>query len=77
MKKNKHGEIIRSLAMVTQLGLSVLAPVFLCVAFGIFLDRQFGLSTVFLFLILGILAGGRNAYRLAKQVSSTEEKKDD
>ena len=43
----------------------------------IFLDRQFGLSTVFLFLILGILAGGRNAYRLAKQVSSTEEKKDD
>ena len=76
MKKDKHGEIIRSLAMVTQLGLSVLAPVVLCVVLGLFLDRQFGLSTVLWFLLLGILAGGRNAWKLAKQVSGGEEKDD-
>ena len=62
--------------MITQLGLSMLAPIFLCVALGLLIDRQFGCSTVLVFLLLGILAGGRNAWRLAKQVGGGEDRDD-
>jgi len=62
MKKNN--EIWRNLAMVTQLGISMLAPIVLCVFLGAWLDEKSGWSTVPMLLILGILAGGRNTWIL-------------
>ena len=41
----KRNEIARSLSMVTQLGISMLAPLILCVCVGIWLDDTFGWST--------------------------------
>ena len=38
----KRNEIARSLSMVTQLGISMLAPLILCVCVGIWLDDTFG-----------------------------------
>lgn len=61
----KNGrEIIQNLAMVTQLGISMLAPIILCVFIGSWLDGRYGWSTVVPLLFLGILAGGRNCYLL-------------
>ena len=37
----KRNEIARSLSMVTQLGISMLAPLILCVCVGIWLDDTF------------------------------------
>lgn len=66
MKKNSN-EIIRALAMVTQLGVSMLAPVILCAVIGNWLDERFGWSVTAVLVILGILAGARNTWILMKQ----------
>lgn len=64
----KRNEIVRSLAMVTQLGVSMLAPVVLCAFVGSWLDERYGWSVTAILLILGILAGARNTWILLKQI---------
>lgn len=73
MKKNAN-EVARSLAMITQLGISMLAPVVLCAVIGNWLDDRFGWSVTAVFLILGILAGARNTWILAKNVIRPDDK---
>lgn len=75
-KKNSY----RNLVLISQLGIQVMVPIFLCLFLGMVIDDW--LSTSFctlILLFLGILAGGRNAYILA--MSSIEKdkrlKKDD
>lgn len=64
MKKN----IIEGIAMITQLGITMMAPIFLSTFIGYQLDQW--LSTnylVLIFLFLGFLAAFRNAYYLTKK----------
>lgn len=67
-------EVFRSLALITQLGINVMVPVFLCIFVGHLIDKKFGTSTIIIFLVVGILAGGRNAYMLAKGVIEENER---
>ncbi|MGN0157778.1 MAG: AtpZ/AtpI family protein [Brotaphodocola sp.] len=69
--------VFRSLAMVTQLGLSVITPVFLCVFIGYQVDLHFGTKTMILMLILGILAGARSAWHLAQSTMEQERREDE
>lgn len=69
--------VFRSLAMVTQLGLSIVTPVFLCVFAGHQLDTRFGTKWMVPLLILGVLAGGRCAWLLVKRIMEQEKKDDD
>ena len=73
MKKNTN-EIVRSLAMVTQLGVSMLAPIVLCAFIGHWLDERFGWSVTAVLVILGILAGARNTWILVKQIGRPDVK---
>lgn len=61
-------EVFRSLSLISQLGVSVMVPIFMCIVIGVLIDKYFNTSTVLIFLILGICAGGRNAYILARGV---------
>ena len=61
-------EIIRSLSLISQLGISVMVPMFLCLGIGLLIDKKFGTSTTIWLILLGICAGARNAYILAKKV---------
>lgn len=70
MKLDKN--VIKNLAMVTQVGISMLAPVVLCVFVGQWLDAKFGWNTVPVLLILGILAGGRNTWMLLQEIARHE-----
>ena len=63
MKYNK--EVFRNLTLITQLGIQMLTPVFLCVAIGVFIDNRFSTYFTLPLLILGIMAGARNTYILA------------
>ncbi|MGN0383770.1 MAG: AtpZ/AtpI family protein [Eubacterium sp.] len=58
-------DTFRNISLITQLGLSMMVPVFLCVFVGIVIDNKFNSQTTLAFLILGIIAGCRNTYRLA------------
>ena len=70
----KTSDIARSLVLVTQLGISMLVPIFLCIGIGICLDQTFDTSLTLLFLILGFLAGGRNVWILAKQEAEKQSR---
>lgn len=61
-------EVFRSLSLITQLGIHVMVPMFMCLFLGIMIDKYFNTATTVWLLFLGILAGGRNAYILAKSV---------
>ena len=52
-------EVMQNLAMVTQLGISMLAPIILCVFAG---------HSVIVLLLFGIAAGVRNCYLILKQL---------
>lgn len=69
--------VYQSMTLITQFGIHMLVPIFLCSFIGIYLDKKF--DTSFLMVILffvGALAGFRNVYMLAKKIyskKSTEE----
>lgn len=67
-------EVFRSLSLISQLGVSVMVPVFMCIFLGMFIDEKLGTSLTVWLLFLGILAGGRNAYILAKSVIHENER---
>ena len=62
-------EVYRSLTLILQFGINMLVPVFLCSYIGWWIDRKLQTSFIFvLMFFLGALAGGRNIYRMAKQI---------
>lgn len=65
---NFKKDVYRNIAMITQVGISMLAPIILCVFIGCWLDDKWGWHTVIPLLILGILAGCRNCYLLLQQL---------
>ena len=69
--------VFRSLAMVTQLGLSVLTPILLCVYTGYLVDSHFGTKLMVPMLILGVLAGGRCGWIMARNTLLQEQKEDE
>lgn len=75
--KNRKG-VYTTLALISQLGISMLVPVFLCTFIGVKLDEKFGTSFTIPLIILGILAGARNVYVLVQKTKETiEAEKDD
>lgn len=74
-RKTNHKEIVQNLAMVTQLGLSLLAPVILCAFIGNWLDGRYGWSITAWLLILGVAAGARNAWIMLQQIQQLSKKK--
>ena len=61
-------EVFRSFSMISQIGVSIIVPIFLCLFIGFMIDKYFGTSTLLVLLFLGIGAGMRNAYILAMKV---------
>lgn len=70
MKYNKT--VWQALTMITQFGVNMLVPIFLCSFAGMYLDRWLGTSVwmVALFFV-GALAGFTNVFRFAKRVYET------
>ena len=63
----KNHDVFKALSLLTQLGIGMLVPIFLCLFIGRWLDRLLGTGfLVIIFLILGILAAYRNLYVYTK-----------
>lgn len=69
-------QIARAWTLVLQMGLTVIGSVLLCVAFGLYLDHQFGWYTTIPLLILGLLSGLQSAYRMAGALVGKNDKDD-
>lgn len=75
-KKSENRAVLRSLALISQFGITMLVPMALMFAAGCWLDRIFDTSfwAVLLFFF-GALAGFQNVFRLARRVF--KEQKDE
>ena len=74
---DKKKGVLATLALLSQLGLGFIVPILLCVWLGVKLDERFGTSLTVWLIIIGVLAGARNAYVLVcrtKEVMDDEEK---
>lgn len=71
--------VLRALTMISQVGITMLAPIFLCVYIGLKLDDWFDTEYLFIiFVLLGVFAAFRNVYLLmrkfyAKDLAREEE----
>lgn len=67
MKYNRN--VYHSLIMISQFGINMLVPIFLCSFIGIEIDKRCGTSfwVVVLFFI-GAAAGFRNVFRFARKI---------
>ena len=74
----KKNAWVRGLLMVTQIGITMLVPIFLCLFLGVFLNDAF--DTVYavpVLLVLGIAASFRNTYYLTKGFYAKQKRKED
>lgn len=61
--------VFKSLVTISQFGINMLVPIFLCTFLGLFIDRKLGTSFVAVILFfVGALAGFRNNYIFAKKI---------
>lgn len=69
-KDGKHHRTeMQSFAMITQFGINMLVPIFLCSFLGWYLDSKLGTSYLFIILFfVGALAGFRNIYVISKKI---------
>lgn len=76
-KKYKKS-VYQSLAVITQFGINMLVPIFLCSFAGMFIDNKFGTAYWFVLLFfVGALAGFRNIFILAKKIYEGDSSDED
>lgn len=68
MADKKHN-VYKNLALISQLGINVMVPTFLCLFIGIWIGKFIGTWVVIPLLFLGMAAGMRNCYLMAKKAS--------
>lgn len=74
----KHNKIIfETLALISQLGISIIVPVIMCTFAGVFIEKRFSVSVTVPLIILGVLSGVRNAYYILKEAHKKTEKRDE
>lgn len=67
MKKSDK-TVLQALTMISQVGITMLVPIFLCVYVGLKLDDWFGTEYLFIiFVLFGVLAAFRNVYLLMRK----------
>lgn len=66
MKMKNKNKILQNLALVSQIGISMFVPIFICIFIGKFLDEKLGTGAIFLaiFTILGIISAFMSLYKI-------------
>lgn len=65
--------VFRTFALISQLGISIMVPVLLCTVLGSWPEKKVSFPVFLPLVILGILAGMRNAYILARHANEDPE----
>ncbi|MCR5595267.1 MAG: AtpZ/AtpI family protein [Lachnospiraceae bacterium] len=60
---------MKAIITITEFGLDMIVPIFLCSMLGRWLDGKFGTSWIFIVMFfIGAAAGASNVYRMAKRI---------
>ena len=67
MKKSDR-IVLQAFSMISQVGITMIVPILLCLYIGMKLDGWFGTDYLFIvFVLLGVLAAFRNVYLLMRK----------
>ncbi len=70
----ERSSVLKAWVLIIQLGLTVIAPIVLCVGVGVYLKTYQDTDVLLLLSIVGILAGASGAWRMAaKYVGKDDE----
>lgn len=67
--------VYKSLAMISQVGIAMLVPIFWCCMLGLFLAEKCGSWVFILLFFLGAFAGMRNVYVMLSAIYKEDDKK--
>lgn len=67
-------KVIRTLALISQVGISMMVPIFLMAWLGVWIDNKLSTQLFPLFLILGIGGGFRSVYTLIRYANEDRHK---
>lgn len=70
---NYKQSVFRTFSLISQLGISILVPVLLCTFLGTWLEERISFPVFIPLVIMGVLAGMRNAYYLARHANEDPE----
>ncbi len=59
-------QILRMLYLITQVGVTMLVTIFLCIAMGMAIDNFFGTELLVWFIVLGVISGFRSVFILIR-----------
>lgn len=71
--KGYKKSVFKSFVLVTQLGVSIMVPIALCVTVGVLIDRHFGTWWTVPLIFLGMMAGVRNAAIMLKSIINEDK----
>lgn len=73
-KKNGYKKsVYRTLAMITQIGVSMLTPILVFTFLGAWIDEKFHTTWFPVLVIIGIAGGFQSVYTLTKHINEDEE----
>lgn len=78
MKKDKgYKEALKGLALISQLGISMITPILLGLFIGQFLDKKLGTTGVFaiIFMLLGVGGGFMSLFKITSTKKEEENKR--
>lgn len=68
-KKKFDRSVYNAMTLITQFGINMLVPIFLCSFLGWYIDNKFNTSFWFVLLFfVGALAGFRNVFIMARKI---------
>jgi len=70
----EKGEVLNTLFLILQVGITMLVTFVLCFALGLWLDNRFGTKLLWVFILLGILSGYRAVYLLLRKHIKNKDK---
>ncbi len=73
----EHKQVFKMIALISQVGITMLSSVFICGLIGYWIDNRFETHTFLVFLILGIAGGYRAVYALIRQFMDEKEAQKD
>lgn len=73
--KGRH-TILKMISLITQLGITMLTSIFLCMFIGLWIDQKFSTHFFIPFLLLGIAGGFRGVYTLIVSANKDEKEPD-
>lgn len=73
-RQKERQSTLRMLTLITQFGINMLVPIFLCFFVGYYLDKKLGTSyLMIIFFFIGALAGFRNIYIFARRMTKDDK----